>query len=359
MNITDISVLLISPIPPPAGGDSTWALKYLNYCKAMNLHVEHINTSVIGKRALTVNTSFSLIDEIRRTYRIWSSTIKILRKKNIDVVHMNTNCSPRGIIRDYISAYIIKRFKKPIVIHCRCNIADQIGDSQIGLKYFIKLSQISDKVIVLNNKSLEYVKKMADREGVIVPNFIENDFITETKDIREKVKEVIFVGHVKNTKGIREIIQTAKQFSDIKFIIAGPLTDDYMKYDKDIPNINYIGSVDIKQIKTHLDKADVFLFPTYTEGFSNALLEAMARGLPIITTDVGANKDMIEDKGGLIVMIESSDELIEAIKTIDNRLLRESMSRWNIEKVQQKYKINNVILNLFEIYLELSKKRND
>lgn len=49
-----------------------------------------------------------------------------------------------------------------------------------------------------------------------------------------------------------------------------------------------------ERVKNLLDQAGVFVFPSHSEGFVNALLEATARGVPIITTPVRANADMIE-----------------------------------------------------------------
>ena len=56
-----------------------------------------------------------------------------------------------------------------------------------------------------------------------------------------------------------------------------------------------------QKLQKYLDKADVFLFPSYTEGFSISLTEAMASGLPCIASDVGANQDMLENHGGILI----------------------------------------------------------
>jgi len=116
------------------------------------------------------------------------------------------------------------------------------------------------------------------------------------------------------------------------------------------PNINNVGIVDPECLKDILDDADIFLFPTYSEGFSNALLEAMARGLPIIATDVGANKDMIEEKGGIIIPTKDITSIVEAVKKLEDPQMRLNMSIWNIQKVKKYYTIDIVINHLEDVY---------
>ena len=60
--------------------------------------------------------------------------------------------------------------------------------------------------------------------------------------------------------------------------------------------------------------ADIFLLPSRQEGFSNALLEAMASGLPVVATDVGGNREaVIDGDGGAIVAPESPGALADAV----------------------------------------------
>lgn len=124
-----------------------------------------------------------------------------------------------------------------------------------------------------------------------------------------------------------------------------------------IENIVLHGAHNKEYIKNILDNADIFLFPTKSEGFSLALLEAMARGLPVITTDVGANKDMIEDNGGVIVPFNDSDAIDVAIQQLSDKNLREQMSRFNVEKVEKNYTIDIVMHRLTDIYKSITDNR--
>lgn len=76
----------------------------------------------------------------------------------------------------------------------------------------------------------------------------------------------------------------------------------------------------------------------------------MARGLPVITTDVGANKDMIEDNGGVIVPINDPNAIDVAIERLSDKNIREQMSKFNVAKVERNYTIDIVMQRLTDLY---------
>ncbi|MBP6034013.1 MAG: glycosyltransferase, partial [Candidatus Moranbacteria bacterium] len=92
-------------------------------------------------------------------------------------------------------------------------------------------------------------------------------------------------------------------------------------------NIYFLGRrTDVPQL---LKISDLFVLPTLFEGMSNALMEAMAIGLPIITTDISENRTLIENKKtGLLVPVKNSSTITQAIKQIkENPLLLEQLPK--------------------------------
>ena len=118
-------------------------------------------------------------------------------------------------------------------------------------------------------------------------------------------------------------------------------------------NMKFVGDLDKASLQAMLDDADVFLFPTHTEGFSMALLEAMARGLPVVTTSVGANADMIEGLGGTLVAVGNVESICAALQEMEDPAIRTSMSLWNIAKVKNNYAARQVIQSLKTVYGEV------
>ena len=81
-----------------------------------------------------------------------------------------------------------------------------------------------------------------------------------------------------------------------------------------------------------------------------SVLEAMAMGVPIIATDVGANKEMIENRGGIIIPAKDEQEILNSLRLIESPVLRKEMSDWNIAKVRNYYTKDKVMDCLIEKY---------
>ena len=166
------------------------------------------------------------------------------------------------------------------------------------------------------------------------------------------MKNIVYVGHVKQEKGIREIIDAAREEKDVVFHLIGPVSDEISKIQAP-DNVVFYGKKEHAEAISLMRKADAFLFPSYTEGFSMVMLEAMASGLPIIATNVGSNAEMIETRGGIIIDPMSSEEIVRAIEKIRPQKVRSEMSAWNLNKVACAYKDVVVFQKIQEVYNEV------
>lgn len=346
-------VLLISPLPPPEGGIATWTVKYLDYCKKNGVSVDLVNIANTGSRGKKIIGKINIKDEITRTSKILFSLRGKLKDKKFDVVHLNTSCSKFGLYRDFFCARMASKARVPVILHCHCNIEDQLQSRAIAIALFSRIVFLSSKVIVLSQQSFSYVKELGFDKTIILPNFIEVDKIIASKAINNTIKTVLFVGHFQPSKGAIEILKAAKMIPALHFILIGPISDKLT--DISFPdNVLTMGSQNWEIIQKNLDKADVFLLPSYTEGFSISLLEAMARGLPVITTEVGANKEMIEQSGGILVPVGNADAIVTALESLLSYQVRKEMSDWNINKVKNSYQIDLVMEQFLHIYKEVS-----
>ena len=347
-----MTILLVSPLPPPAGGIATWTVMYRDYCEKHNIPLHIVNIALQGDRAKKYSMKRQVTSEIKRTASVLKDLNKQLRSVKPDVVHLNTSCSKYGIFRDYLCVAKVHRKGVPVVLHCRCNIKDQVK-SKLGQWAFRRMAKLSDRVLTLNQRSFDYAEQYAAGKTVTIPNFIEQQSLRLRDTVRPTVKNVIFVGHIQKTKGVLEIIEAAKELPDMQFNLLGAVQIELSEVD--VPqNVRLPGNQSRDVVLQQLREADVFLFPSYTEGFANAMTEAMASGLPVIATDVGANKEMIEDHGGIVVPVGDSAAIVAAMKKLsDDAKLRETMSAWNIGKVQNCYLQVPVMQQLFSVYREI------
>lgn len=349
-----MKVLLISPLPPPEGGIAVWTKKYKEYCDQHGQELTIVNTALIGTRAEQINRKRNYLDEVKRTFGVLKDLRSKLQRAAPDVVHLNTSCSRFGLYRDYFCCRMAVKRNKPVILHCRCNIEDQLGGRNSSCKVFAQMAHSAAKILVLNRKSQKYAEQIAPGKVITVPNFADEKMLNDSAAISKQLKEAVFVGHVQKTKGAEEILKAASRLPQIRFKMIGPVQKEIAEKECP-PNVEYIGNLPPQEVQKHLKMSDVFVFPTYTEGFSNALVEAMASGLPVITTDVGANYDMIEEHGGIIVPVGDSEAIVNALKKMEPFQVRAEMSEWNINKVRRCYLRDEVMKRILSIYQEVIK----
>jgi glycosyltransferase involved in cell wall biosynthesis len=191
---------------------------------------------------------------------------------------------------------------------------------------------------------------------VLVPNFIDDNVFAYRAVGRQAAHDrlrVVFVGWVTAMKGCREILEVARQLPGLDFALIGPLMADMQTHLQRRPaNVTLYGTLEHLEVLREMCASDVFLFPSLTEGFPNAVLEAMSVGLPVVATRVGAIPEMIEDgKGGLLFEHADIASLVHAIRTLMNDAsLRGAMGQFNREKSRAHYAYSVVTSQLTALY---------
>lgn len=169
----------------------------------------------------------------------------------------------------------------------------------------------------------------------------------------------LFVGRLLKDKGIMEYMEAArvvkKRFPGAHFRIVGPLDSnptaiglDQMQPYIDDKSVEYLGSTD--DVRPYLKECTVFVLPSYHEGTPKSVLEAMAVGRPILTTDApGCRETVVDGVNGLLVPAGDSGELAKKMMWfIENRHEVELMGKESLRICREKYdvrKVNSVLLN--------------
>lgn len=136
-------------------------------------------------------------------------------------------------------------------------------------------------------------------------------------------KKVVFVStsRLVKDKGISELIEAFKQLSSANAVLRicgdGPDATKFKAQAKDAPNIEFLGHVD--NVVQVLSDSDIFVHPTYHEGFGLSLVEAEMCGLPIIASNVGSIPEIVTSGvNGILAEPKNTEQLASAMKELIN-----------------------------------------
>jgi glycosyltransferase involved in cell wall biosynthesis len=172
----------------------------------------------------------------------------------------------------------------------------------------------------------------------------------DTEIASQQTLHVLWLGQVNVRKGIHYLIEAARMLQDanVHFDIVGSIGISDQAVASAPSNMTFHGSVSRDRSADHYSKADVFVLPTLSDGFAITQLEAMAYGLPVITTP-NCGKVVQDGKNGFVVPAWDAKSLAEAISRFDeDRLLASRMSN-ECRATAKRFSIDSYGARLMEI----------
>lgn len=193
------------------------------------------------------------------------------------------------------------------------------------------------------NESVELKLAPLDKM-VVIPNAIDPQkfYKLDQGEVRKNLglpKDdfiVSFMGSFDQRKGILRLSDALKLVDQAKAVYIGS-GDLIPKGDE----ILFMGKLPHDQICKYLNSSDVFVLPTLAEGCSNAILEAMACGLPIISSDLSFNDDILNDQYALRVDSRDIIAIAKAIKSLKTDVSQRKKMAENAYDQSKEYHINN------------------
>ena len=172
----------------------------------------------------------------------------------------------------------------------------------------------------------------------------------------------LMIARLLGDKGIREYGRAAKElsqkYSNIEFLLVGDLDDhpdgiSGLELDGILgESIHWLGQ--LKDVRPVIKECHVYVLPSYREGTPRTVLEAMAMGRPIITTDApGCRETVLDGENGFLIPVQSHIALADAMeKFVQDESLIYNMGSKSYALVKSKYdvkKVNEVFINLMEL----------
>lgn len=244
-----------------------------------------------------------------------------------------------------IHEYAIKKGKKLFVA---CGEGDDALENMVKTISEDCKERLSSAVTGVISVSTENKRKCIDfklceKDNISVfPNCVNTSIFhkTDVADFRKNLGAndndfvIGFVGNFIPRKGPDRIAKAITQLNDpqIKVMFIGVPYMGY-PYEFDCPGIIHKGPLDHDLLPQYLNCADVFVMPTQKEGCCNAIVEALAIGLPVISSDGAFNDDILDENNSIRINPNDVDAIAVAIKTLkEDCVLRNKMKEYTLSR---------------------------
>jgi glycosyltransferase involved in cell wall biosynthesis len=205
--------------------------------------------------------------------------------------------------------------------------------------------RFADGVILQTKQSKKFFPKAVRKKAVIMSNPLNPEFLNK-RYIGERENVIVTVGRLDENKNqsmlIHAFSKIAAEFPKLKLVIYGDgeykeKLEDLVRAKNLMDRVELAGSID--DVAGHICNARIFALTSNTEGMPNTIIEAMAVGLPVVSTDCpcGGPAELIEDGvNGLLVPVGDAFALADAFrKILEDDALEQSLGE-NAAKITQK-----------------------
>ena len=272
-----------------------------------NITIHYLN---IGKTNNLHNQSNSEL--IKYSLNVYTYQKKLVCKTNYNLCHAFFGI-PCGFVGQYTGLPLIVSLRGSDVpgYNTRFKMLDALFFRRISRKLWQK-----SKFTIANSIGLrELAHKTSPHQEIgLIPNGVDTDFWTPNTAVKPNKKlRIVSVGRLIPRKGYNYLLDAVDKLPVvIDFVGDGPeLQQLKQKAKENGIECIFHGKQNKNEILELLQRANLFVLPSLHEGMSNAVLEAMSCGLPIVMTKVGGSE--IIDQNGILVPTQNAEELREAI----------------------------------------------
>ncbi|MFC1620950.1 glycosyltransferase [Candidatus Omnitrophota bacterium] len=352
-------IIMAGPGLSVKGGISSFAKNYLSSQSPEGLRITYHATTIDGSKALKI---FFFVKSLL------TFVAKLVFDRTIKIIHI-CSASRGSFYRKAIILILSKLFKKATVFHIHGGGFHLFHNRGTALRRFFvrKILAVTDSIIVLSESCRLDIEGITENRNIkVIPNPIDTSDFVSIRGSRDHSNLNVFTAGrlywLKGTYDILDIIpRVLKEVPGVKFCFAGDGDVEKVRQivrDKGIEkNVFLPGWLDKDGLVKRLQDSSIFLLPSYTEGLPVAMLEAMASGLPVVSTRVGGIPELVEDgvNGFLVEPGEKQklgDKIIELLKDAD---LRDKMSKNNTDKIDSLFRLDRIVGKFYEEYDRLIK----
>ncbi|MBD5393018.1 MAG: glycosyltransferase family 4 protein [Lachnospiraceae bacterium] len=339
-------VLMVGPDRSVHGGISGVVNNYYDAGLDKKIDLCYIGTMVEGSK-------------IRKMIQAVIAYFRFLWKvPRYEIVHVNM-ASDTSYMRKSFFIRTAKVFHKKIVIHQHGGDFEgfynrQLGDK--GRKKVKKILSMGDAFLVLAPPFKDFFGRIIDKNKItVLPDAIQVP-LPIAKEYGQH--RLLFLGRICKAKGIEELLESMpvlkEKFPDVKLYIGGIFEEQELqkKVEELSGLVEWIGWVTGEEKEKYLRKCDVFVLPSYFEGQSVSILEAMSHSCTVVASRIGGIPQMIEDgETGILVEPKNAESLRQGLeKALADSTLCERLGKTARKKVAEEFSIEKNMEQLLGIY---------
>ncbi len=354
-----VRVAMLGPALKVRGGVSAVVASLLRAFRSDGFDVRYIATHLDGPKLLKAAAAF--------TGAVRLLAVLVFRRCDVVHVHMASHAS---FSRKSMLLGMARRFGCRTIVHVHGAGFDSFfdGSSPARKRAITRTLESADLVIALSGEWKRRLTAIAPRAAIrVLMNPVDCAEFAGVAAARPDVPStggtVLFLGAFGKRKGVYDLLDAipavAAARREVLFEMGG---------DQEVAEVR--GLVDEKGIESNVrmlgwvsgddklaafTRAHIYVLPSYHEGLPIGILEALAAGLPVVTTPVGGIPEVVKDGvNGLIILPGDVQALATSIlRLLDDAELRERMSEVNIELVRSRHDASIVAATLCEWYNEI------
>lgn len=370
-----MKILLCTPFKQDknlvSGGINVWGNNIIQYYSELDSDVILEPISYDRRFNVKENTSYLVrfLSGVKDYWRSIKETKEKIDNDCYDILHLCSSAQ-LSLIKDYYVLRYAKEHGLKTVIHLHFGRIPELFEINNWETFLLKkVIIVAERVIVMDKKSYDSLRKRGFNNVSYLPNPLSPYIIDEIErnegTISRLYNKIVYVGHVIPSKGVYELVNACGEIQDIEVHLIGTIEEDVkadlVKIAKGKSNSNYLkirGAMSYNNVILELLSAGIFALPSYTEGFPNVILEAMACGCPIVATDVGAIPEMLNvsegNNYGICVKAKDEKSLKDAIKSfLGDHTYAENCGKNAQLRVRNLYSMPSVWKQLNNIWINL------
>jgi glycosyltransferase involved in cell wall biosynthesis len=296
-------------------------------------------------------------------YRIGSATLR--SKQNISI---NLITSQDAFISGLIGAVLKKKFQLPlsIQIHATDLVSSVWQQKSTQNKLLTFLSTLTlpqaDTIRYGSDQSLMALQEMVPAltsKSFKAPVYVDTSFFDKKVIKKSTIKKIVTVGRLDWAKNHLQLLEAFDMLladhPDLRLTIVGGGSQEHVLWQKTMQmglskQVSITGYASKDQVKQYLHDADLFVFPSFYEGWGMAVVEAVAAGVPVVMTNVGcAGELIVNNKTGVVFEDVSTQGIYAALSSaITNPQKLSIMAKAAQDILKNNYQKETLITNFLE-----------